>query len=153
MSDIDQRLTELGLILPKVVAPRGSFAPYVRHGGLIYLSGKGLPLREAGQPVPKVGAGISTEEGRQFAREVGLQMLAVMREALGGFERFDRLIKVFGMVNAAPDFTGHTEVINGASDLFVEVLGERGMHARSAVGVSSLPRGFAVEIEAVIAER
>lgn len=153
MSAIDRRLAELGLELPKLVAPRGSFAAFVRHNGLIYLSGKGLPVRAAGEPVLKVGAGISAEEGRQHARDVGLQLLAVMREALGSFDNLDRVLKVFGMVNAAPDFTGHTEVINGASDLFIEVLGDRGVHARSAIGVGSLPRGFAVEIEAIIAER
>lgn len=147
---VERRLAELGLALPALVPPRGNFVPFVRQGKTIYLSGKGAPLRERGAPVPKVGAGVSVEEARQQARDVALYLLAVMRDALGGFDNLRQVVKVFGMVNAIPDFTEHTEVIDGASDLFVQVLGERGVHARSAIGVGSLPRGFAVEIEAVI---
>jgi enamine deaminase RidA (YjgF/YER057c/UK114 family) len=117
---------------------------------MLYLSGKGAPLREDGAPVPKVGREITVEQASAYAREVGLYLLATLGEALGGFERVQRVVKVFGMVNAHPDFTSHTEVINGCSDLFVAVLGERGEHARSAIGVGSLPKGFAVEIEAVV---
>ncbi|MFT4103839.1 MAG: RidA family protein [Burkholderiaceae bacterium] len=150
MSDIEQRLAELDITLPPVVAPRGNFALYVRVGKTIYLSGKGSPLRMPGDPVLKVGAEISVPEAQQHARDVAIHLLAIMKDALGGFENLDRMVKVFGMVNAIPAFTEHTEVINGASDLFVQVLGDRGIHARSAIGVGSLPRGFAVEIEAVI---
>ncbi|WP_211605130.1 RidA family protein [Vreelandella arcis] len=85
-----------------------------------------------------------------YAQEVGLYLLALIQEALGDFDRVRRVVKMFGMVNADPNFTSHTEVINGCSDLFVTVLGERGEHARSAIGVGSLPKGFAVEIEAVV---
>jgi enamine deaminase RidA (YjgF/YER057c/UK114 family) len=147
---IEHRLTELGITLPALVPPRGHFAPYVKQGKLIYLSGKGAPLREHGAPVPKVGAEVTVAQAREHAREVALYLLAVMREALGGFDHLRQVVKVFGMVNATPDFTQHTEVIDGASELLVQVLGERGVHARSAIGVGSLPRGFAVEIEAVI---
>jgi enamine deaminase RidA (YjgF/YER057c/UK114 family) len=147
----EQRLAALGISLPDLTAPRGSFVTYVRSGTTIYLSGKGSPLRPEGEAVPKVGAAVSVSEARQCARDVAIYLLAAMREALGGFENLHQLVKVFGMVNATPDFTEHTEVINGASDLFVDVLGaDRGAHARSAVGVGSLPRGFAVEIEAIV---
>jgi enamine deaminase RidA (YjgF/YER057c/UK114 family) len=147
---VEQRLAELGIALPSLVAPRGNFASFTRCGKTIYLSGKGAPLREAGQPVPKVGAEVSVAEAREHARQVAIYLLAVMKEALGEFAHLRQVVKVLGMVNAAPDFTEHTEVVNGASDLLVQVLGDRGVHARSAIGVSSLPRGFAVEIEAII---
>lgn len=147
----EQRLAALGISLPDLTAPRGSFVTYVRSGTTIYLSGKGSPLRPEGAAVPKVGAAVSVAEATRCAREVAIYLLAAMKEALGGFENLHRLVKVLGMVNATPDFTKHTEVINGASDLFVEVLGaDRGAHARSAVGVGSLPMGFAVEIEAIV---
>ncbi|MGU7774742.1 RidA family protein [Burkholderia sp. MR1-5-21] len=153
MCNVEQRLRELGITLPAIVTPRGNFASYVKHGKTIYLSGKGYPLRAPGEPVPKVGAEISVTEAQHHAREAAIYLLAVMKEALGGFEQLDQVVKVLGMVNAVPDFTEHTEVIDGASDLFVQVLGARGVHARSAIGVGSLPRGFAVEIEAVVEQR
>lgn len=140
----------MGLELPALTKPRGSFRPYVKTGTMLYLSGKGSPLREAGVPVPKVGAEISVEQAQSHAREIGLYLLAQIKEALGSLDRVKQVVKIFGMVNAVPDFTSHTEVINGCSDLLVAVLGERGEHARSAIGVGSLPKGFAVEIEAVI---
>ena len=90
------------------------------------------------------------EQPRAYAQEVGLYLLALIKDALGSLERVQRVVKVFGMVNATPDFTSHTEVINGCSDVLVAVLGECGEHARSAVGVGSLPKGFAVEIEAIV---
>lgn len=147
----EQRLQALGLALPPITPPRGSFRPYMIVGNMLYLSGKGAPLREEGLPVPKVGAEVSIAEAKAHAQEVGLYLLALTRQALGDLGRVRQVVKLFGMVNAVPDFTGHTEVINGCSDLLVAVLGERGEHARSAIGVGSLPRGFAVEIEAVVA--
>jgi enamine deaminase RidA (YjgF/YER057c/UK114 family) len=149
-STAQQRLESLGLALPQITPPRGSFRPYVMSGSILYLSGKGAPLRPDGVPVPKVGREVSADEAKAHAQEVGLYLLALTHQALGDLERVRRVVKVFGMVNADPDFTGHTEVVNGCSDLLVAVLGERGEHARSAIGVGSLPRGFAVEIEAVI---
>lgn len=146
----EQRLAQLGLTLPPVTAPRGSFNAWVLDGSTLYLSGKGSPLREELALVPKVGREISAEEARAHAHEVGLHLIATMRDALGELSRVRRVVKVLGMVNAVPDFTGHTEVINGCSDLLVQVFGEAGRHARSAVGVGSLPRGFAVEIEAIV---
>jgi enamine deaminase RidA (YjgF/YER057c/UK114 family) len=150
----EDRIAALGITLPKLTQPRGSFATYVRSGKTIYLSGKGAPIRESTGPVPKVGASVSVAEAKQHAREVAIYLLAAIQEALGGFEHLEQVIKVFGMVNATPDFTEHTEVINGASDLFVEVFGvEKGTHARSAIGVASLPKGFAIEIEAIVMAR
>ena len=146
----EQRLQALGLTLPEVAPPRGNFQVFVLSGSMLYLSGKGAPRREDAPLVPKVGGGVTVAEARAHARDVGLHLLAVTRQALGDLQRVRRVVKVFGMVNATPDFTAHTEVINGCSDLLVSVLGERGEHARSAVGVGSLPMGFAVEIEAVI---
>ena len=146
----EQRLQQVGLVLPTVAAPRGNFDAYVLDGHTLYLSGKGSPLRNDMAVVPKVGREISTDEARQHARDVGLHLIATMRAALGDLSRVRRMVKVLGMVNAVPDFMQHTEVINGCSDLLVEVFGDAGRHARSAVGVGSLPRGFAVEIEAVV---
>ncbi len=146
----EEKLRSLGLALPDVVPPAGSFLPYVISGDHLFLSGRGAPARGAPAPVPKVGREVSAEEAARHARDVALYLLALMKQALGDFARVKRVVKVFGMVNAVPDFTGHTEVLNGCSDLFVSVLGDRGRHARSAVGVASLPRGFAVEIEAVV---
>ena len=146
----EDKLRALGLALPALAKPRGSFRPYIKTGSMLYLSGKGSPLRETGGPVPKVGAEVSAEQAQAHAQEVGLYLLAQIKEALGSLDRVKQVVKVFGMVNAVPDFTSHTEVINGCSDLLVAVLGERGEHARSAIGVGSLPKGFAVEIEAVV---
>lgn len=146
----DDKLQELNLVLPDLAGPRGSFVPCVMSGHTLYLSGKGTPVREGSGPVPKVGAEISVQEAQAHARDVALQLLAVMRDALGDLARVKRIVKVFGMVNATPDFCEHTEVINGCSDLLVAVFAERGLHARSAIGVGSLPRGFIVEIEAVV---
>ena len=148
--DPEQRLQQLGLVLPAVTAPRGNFDAYVLDGNTLYLSGKGAPAREDMATVPKVGRDISAAEARAHAREVGLHLIATMKAALGDLSRVRRVVKVLGMVNATPDFMQHTEVINGCSDLLVEVFGDAGRHARSAVGVGSLPRGFAVEIEAVV---
>lgn len=146
----EQRLADLGLALPAVTAPRGNFDAWVLDGHTLYLSGKGSPLREDMDSVPKVGREISTAQARGHAREVGLHLIATMQQALGDLSRVQRVVKVLGMVNATPDFMQHTEVVNGCSDLLVEVFGEAGRHARSAVGVGSLPRGFAVEIEAIV---
>lgn len=146
----EQRLAQLGLTLPPITAPKGNFDAWVLDGTTLYLSGKGSPQREDLSRVPKVGREISAEQARVHAHEVGLHLIATMKAALGDLSRVRRVVKVLGMVNAVPDFTGHTEVINGCSDLLVQVFGDAGRHARSAVGVGSLPRGFAVEIEAIV---
>ena len=118
------------------------------------LSGKGPPDVDGRMPRGKLGAGMSIEEGYRHARGVGLVLIAVMREALDGdLDRVEDIVKVLGMVNGAPDFADHPKVVNGCSDLFVEVFGDRGRHARSAVGMSSLPGGIPVEIEVIVAVR
>ena len=143
---VEQRLRELGIELPPVSPPAASYVNAVRTGNLVYLSGAGPT--SPGQPTPtgKVGADVTTEEAAGHARQVGINLLAVLREEVGNLDRA-RVVKLLGMVNAAPDFVEHSKVINGCSDLLVEVFGEG--HARSAVGVGSLPFGMTVEIEAI----
>ena len=150
---IEQRLTELGITLPEVGAPIGNYVHARRVGNLLYLSGKGPPNGADGKmPRGRLGAGMSVDEGYRHARQVGLVLIAAIKDALGGdLDRVEAIVKVLGMVNAAPDFEDHPKVVNGCSDLFVEVLGERGRHARSAVGMSSLPGGIPVEIEVIVA--
>lgn len=141
----EARLEELGIELPSVREPMGSYVPAVRTGNLLFLSGNG-PSTSRG----KVGAEVSVEEAYAAARETGLNLLAVMKAELGSLDRVSRIVKVFGMVNAAPDFGQQPQVINGCSDLFVEVFGEAGRHARSAVGMGSLPVQITVEIECIV---
>ncbi|MFZ3238097.1 MAG: RidA family protein [Stellaceae bacterium] len=151
---VEQRLKELGITLPEVAGPLGNYVHAKRVGNLLYLSGKGPPETAGRMPRDKLGAGMSVEEGYRHARGVGLVLIAATRDALGGdLDRVDDIVKVFGMVNAAPDFEDHPKVVNGCSDLLVEVFGERGRHARSAVGMSSLPGGIPVEIEIIVAVR
>jgi enamine deaminase RidA (YjgF/YER057c/UK114 family) len=148
----EQRLQELGITLPGVGDPIGNYVHAKRVGNLLYLSGKGPPDVDGRMPRGKLGAGMSVEEGYRHARGVGLVLIAVLRDAVGGdLDRVEAIVKVLGMVNAAPDFEDHPKVVNGCSDLFVEVFGERGRHARSAVGMSSLPGGIPVEIEIIAA--
>ena len=150
---VEQRLEELGIVLPTVGGPLGNYVHAKRVGNLLYLSGKGPPDGADGRtPRGKLGAGLSVDEGYRHARQVGLVLIAAMKDALGGnLDRVEDIVKVLGMVNAAPDFEDHPKVVNGCSDLFVEVFGERGRHARSAVGMGSLPGGIPVEIEVIIA--
>ena len=147
----EERLKQLGIVLPKVPTPVANYVPYRLAGNLLFLSGQG-PRDEKGNTLSgKVGAEITVEEGYKRARLIGLGLLAATRQALGSLDRVEAVLKVLGMVNAVPDFKDHPKVINGCSDLFVEVLGEAGKHARSAVGMGSLPNQISVEIEAVLA--
>lgn len=141
MSD---RLAEIEASLPPVPAPAGNYVHAVRTGNLIYLAGKGP------QASGKVGIQFTKEQAYQFARETGLILLAVLKQELGTLRRVKRVVKVLGMVNATPEFTEQPFVINGCSDLFVEVFGDNGRHARSAVGMGSLPGNIPVEIEAIV---
>jgi enamine deaminase RidA (YjgF/YER057c/UK114 family) len=145
-----ERFQALGLTFPSSTPPRGNFVPYVISGNLLFLSGKGAPVREGASNPLKVGAGVSLEEAQGHAREVALAHLGTLKEALGTLDRVTRVVKVLGMVNATPDFVEHPKVVNGYSDLMVAVFGEAGRHARSAVGVGSLPVGFSVEVEAIV---
>jgi enamine deaminase RidA (YjgF/YER057c/UK114 family) len=138
------RLQELGIVLPEPVNPMATYVRYVQTGNLLFISGTG-PGKE--DRPGKLGADLSVEEGYQAARSAGLNILATAQEALGDLDRINRLVKLLGMVNATPDFTQHPQVINGCSDLFVEVFGESGYGSRSAVGFVSLPTGIPVEIE------
>lgn len=141
MSD---KITEIEAVLPPVPAPAGTYVHAVRTGNLLYLAGKGA------NATGKVGADVTLEQGYQYARETGMILLAVLKQELGTLRRVKRIVKVLGMVNATPDFAEHPSVINGCSDLFVEVFGEAGRHARSAVGMGSLPHHIPVEIEVIV---
>jgi len=146
---IDQRLAELGLTLPTAPAPAAAYVPYVLSGGVVYVSGQ-ISQGPNGLIKGKLGEDMSTEQGAAAAQACALALLAQLRAACGGdFGRLRRVVKLTGFVNSTPDFTEQPKVINGASELLVEVLGETGWHARSAVGVASLPLGVAVEIEAL----
>ena len=147
----DARIIALGLQLPPPPKPGGNYVPFRIGGGLLFLSGVG-PLRPDGTSVTgKVGAAITTADAYQAARLCGLALISNMRAALGSLDRVDGILKVLGMVNAIPDFGEHPEVINGCTDLFVEVFGDAGRPARSAIGMGSLPRNISVEVEAIVA--
>ena len=147
----EARLKELGIVLPNVPTPVANYVPYRLAGNLLFLSGQGPRDDKGGMMTGKVGAEVTVEEAYKRARRIGLGLLAATRQALGTLDRVDAVLKVLGMVNAVPEFKDHPKVINGCSDLFVEVLGEAGKHARSAVGMGSLPNQISVEIEAVLA--
>jgi enamine deaminase RidA (YjgF/YER057c/UK114 family) len=141
----EAKLQELGIVLPEVYAPGGNYVHAVRTGNLLFLAGKG-PERIEG----KVGADLTVEQGYTAARQVGLLLLAAMRQELGSLDRVSRVVKVLGLVNATPEFRDHPRVINGCSDLLVSVFGERGRHARTSMGAGSLPNQIPVEIEAIV---
>jgi enamine deaminase RidA (YjgF/YER057c/UK114 family) len=147
----EARLKELGLVLPAMVKPVANYVPYRVVGNVLYLSGQGPRDENGNNLTGKLGADISIEEGYRRARLVGLGLLAAMRDALGSLDRVDYVVKLLGMVNATPDFNDPPKVINGCSDLFVDVFGEAGRHARSAVGHVTLPGQISVEIEAIVA--
>ena len=142
---VEARLQELGIELPAPVRPGANYVRTVQTGNLLFISGTGPA---DGFATGKVDADVSVDEAYQAARSVGLQILATAKDALGDLDRVRRVVKVLGMVNTSPDFTQHPAVINGCSDLFVEVLGDVGRHTRSAVGLGALPNGICVEIEA-----
>ena len=146
-----ERLKALGITLPSAPPPIANFVTHVQEGKLLYLSGQGPTEPGGRQHTGKVGAGVSIEQAYADARLTGINLIAVMQSALGDLSRVRRVIKLFGMVNAAPDFGDHPAVINGCSDLMVEVFGLSGVHARSAVGHGSLPGQITVEIEAIVA--
>ncbi|HEY5724467.1 MAG TPA: RidA family protein [Methylomirabilota bacterium] len=147
----EARIKELGITLPPPPKPGGNYVPGVRVGNLLFLSGHG-PLQVEGKTRPrgKVGREISPEEAYQIAREIGINLLGSTRSLLGSLDKVKRVVKVLGMVNSAEGFGEQPKVINGFSDLMVEVFGESGRHARSAVGMAELPFGIPVEIEMVL---
>lgn len=146
------RLAELGLVLPDLAAPAGNYLGAVHEGNLVFLSGHG-PLDESGKLITgKIGLDFTVPEGYDHARLVSLRLLAALQAEIGSLDRVRKVVKLLGMVNAPPDFADHPKVINGCSDLLVCVFGDTiGKHARSAVGMASLPGQMTVEIEAVFA--
>ncbi len=146
----ENKLKELGLELPPAAKPVANYVSAVRTGDLVYLSGHG-PLRSDGTMITgKVGADLTLEEGYEAARWVALILLGSLKAEIGNLDKVRRVVKLLGMVNCMPDFIDQPKVINGASDLFVEVFGDKGKHARSAVGMNSLPMNISVEIEMIV---
>ncbi|MEJ7763692.1 MAG: RidA family protein [Thermomicrobiales bacterium] len=147
---VAERLIELGITLPEPIRPVANYVRHVQTGNLLFISGTG-PTNTA--PTGKVGTDLTVDQGYAAAREVGLQIIATVRDALGDLDRVTRVVKVLGMVNCAPGFGDQPAVINGCSDLLVEVFGDAGRHTRSAVGFVALPNQIAVEIEATFEVR
>ncbi|ONK13022.1 RidA family protein [Streptomyces sp. MP131-18] len=147
---VEARLAELGIALPEVVPPVAAYVPAVRSGRYVYTSGQ-VPMVGGELPAAgKVGAEVSPERAKELARICALNALAAVKSVAGDLDRIERVVKVVGFVASAPGFTGQPQVINGASELFGDVLGERGRHARSAVGVAVLPLDAPVEVEIVV---
>jgi enamine deaminase RidA (YjgF/YER057c/UK114 family) len=149
----EARLKQLGIVLPKVPTPVANYVPFRLVGNLLYLSGQGPRDENGGFMTGKVDTEVSVDEAYKRARIVGLGLLAATREALGSLDRVEAVIKLLGMVNSVPTFGNQPRVINGCSDLFVEVFGDAGRHARSAVGMVALPNQISVEIEAILQVR
>ncbi len=146
----EQRLADLGIELPNPAAPAANYIPYTIAGSILTISGQ-IPMGPNGPEfIAKLGDDADVATGQAAARLCAINILAQAKAALGSLDRVKQVVKIQGFVNSTPDFTDQPEVINGASDLLVEVLGEAGKHARAAVGMASLPRGVAVEVDAVI---
>lgn len=150
MGDIARRLAALGLELPPPPEPVGNYLPAARSGSIMWLAGVGARRADGSRITGKLGGGVSAEQGYEAARWCALNLLARMQAELGSLERVSRVLKVVGMVNSAPDFTGQAAVVDGASDLFVALFGEAGRHARSAPGMAALPGDVAVIVDCVI---
>lgn len=148
--NVARRLAELGVELPPLPSPIGNYRPFSIDGTTLYLSGVGPRRADGGVETGKVGGDVAVEAAYDHARLCGLNMLAIMQAAVGDLDRVAGVLKIFGMVNAVPDFAEHPKVIDGCTDLFVAVFGEDGKPARSAVGMGSLPRNISVEIEGVV---
>ena len=146
----ESRLKELGITLITPVAPTASYIKAVRVGSMVYLSCHGPDKPEGGQITGKVGGDLTLEQGQEAARLVGISLLSSLKKEIGDLNKVARIVKVLGMVNAVPTFERHSQVMNGFSDLMVQVFGENGRHARSSVGMSSLPSNIAVEIEMIV---
>lgn len=145
---IENRLTELGITLPDAPAPAANYVPFVQTGNLVFISGQ-ISQNESGLITGKLGDAMSVEQGAEAARRCGLALIAQLKAAVGDLDRVKRVVKLTGFVNSTPDFTDQPKVVNGCSDLMVQVFGDAGRHARAAVSAPSLPLGVAVEIEAV----
>ena len=151
MSTPEQRLTELGITLPEVRSPAGAYVPAVRTGNLVFLSGAGPLGADGDMVIGKVGGpDVDLDRAIHGARLVGLQLLAALRQEIGSLDEVTRIVKLLGMVNCAPGFNNTPAVINGCSELLLDVFGDAGKHARSAVGQAELPFDISVEIEMVV---
>lgn len=151
MSAIEERLKELGITLPETPSPVANYVPGVRTGNLLYTAGLGPAARADGTtPSGKVGVDLSIDEGYEAARLTGINILARIKGELGDLDKVSRIVKILAMVNCPSDFGDHPLVANGCSDLLVEVFGDKGRHARSAVGMGSLPHDMPVEIEVIL---
>ena len=151
MSRTEERLAELGITLPDAPPPVASYVPFVRTGNLLYLAGLGPADRPDGtSPTGRLGQDLTVEEGYEAARLTGINLLARLRGAVGDLDRVKQIVKLLSMVNSTPEFREQPAVANGCSDLLVEVFGDRGRHARSAVGMASLPNNIPVEIEMIV---
>jgi enamine deaminase RidA (YjgF/YER057c/UK114 family) len=140
------------LVLPDPLPPFGSYVPWTRAGDLLFTAGH-FAVEDGAAVTGRLGVDLDAERGYEVARLAALSLLATVQDALGDLDRVVQVVRVQGVVHAAPDFTGHTRVIDGASDLLIQALGDRGRHARLAVGVASLPAGLALEIDAVLQVR
>jgi enamine deaminase RidA (YjgF/YER057c/UK114 family) len=146
----DQNLQALGIVLPKPVSPLYNYVKYVRTGNLIYLSGQGPAKADGSFITGKLGRDLTVEEGAAAAKLTGINLIATLKDAIGDLGKVKRIVKVFGMVNCTENFYEQPKVINGFSDLMVAVFGEKGRHARSAVGMYALPMNISVEIEMIV---
>ena len=149
-SSIDQKLVELGIVLPSVSAPIANYVNAVQTGKLIFLAGKGPSKADGTYIVGKVGTDLTIEQGYEAAQLTAINQLAALKAEIGNLDRVKRIVKVLGMVNCGPDFGDQPKVINGYSDLMVKVFGDKGKHARSAVGMIALPKNMAVEVEMIV---
>ena len=147
---IEKRLEELGIALPAAATPVANYVTTVQTGNLVFTSGHGPGTGEGKIYKSQLGTDAEIEDGYQSARQVAIGLIGTLKQALGDLDRVQRIVKVIGFVNSAPTFTDQPAVVNGASDLFVEVFGDKGKHTRSAVGMSQLPGGIPVEIEMVV---
>lgn len=148
--DYDQLLDSLNIDLPEISEPVANFVHITQSGKTLYLAGKGPRRPDGTNVVGKIGQDLTQEEGYEAARLVGIAQLAVLKNHLGDLNKVKRILKVTGMVNCTPDFGNQPEVVNGFSDLMVEVFGDKGKHARAAVGMGSLPRNICVEIDMIV---
>lgn len=148
--DVEKKLEELGIQLQTPTAPTANYLKASRTGNLVYLSGHGPDKPDGGQVIGKLGSDLTLEQGQEAARLTGIALLSSLKVEIGDLNKVKRIVKAMGMVNADPSFTQHSQVINGFSDLMVEVFGEKGKHARAAVGMSSLPANIPVEIEMIV---
>ena len=147
---IENRLKEMGIELPPAATPVANYVPAVRSGNLVFLSGHG-PRDEQGNMITgKVGADLTVEQGYQAARRIAIGLLGSLKSVIGELDKVKRIVKLLGLVNCTPEFGDQPKVVNGASDFFVEVFGDKGKHARSAIGTNALPGNISVEIEMIV---